>query len=345
MVTVSPPYVRIGTADGPEHTLFAGLLGAVLGPSNEIIAADAGNNRIVYLDQLGNLLATVGRTGSGPGEFRLPRWFGVCSSGDLAIMDAATDRLTFFNTAGKLVGSVQTPSGVGFDQMVWCSGADRWFMLLNMNSVEPRRGERSEVRTALVRIRGGTMDTIARRGSQIYYFSRRIPAFSPVPLGAATLASAGKDRLFYCTNGDGACQVFDTLGTVMATFTLRLRRLRVSRKDWQAAVQDQIDREPLLRVRKRMATVLEELPAERSFPLIDRIQADARGRLWVRTFDNYRSPMAAWVIVDTEGRATALVATPRDLNLFQVGDDHLLGFTRDRDGVERIVMYRVHRLP
>jgi len=66
----SLPLVSIGTEDGSPAELLAGAHSALLLKDSSIVIANSGTHEIRIFDPTGQHLRTVGRSGSGPGEFR-----------------------------------------------------------------------------------------------------------------------------------------------------------------------------------------------------------------------------------------------------------------------------------
>jgi len=333
------PVLEIGAASGPDHTLFSGIVGAVRLESGGLAIADAGNYRVLFFDRAGALAQSVGRKGKGPGEFQEPRWFDRCADGTTAVYDGAHQRLISFSPSGRFLGSVPLPLEANFDPVVWCSGRGHAFMLYNQYRGLIAPGAHFRAATALVRTTGATSDTIAAIGGDDYYSAKNGASFAAIPLGNSTLASANGAVVFLCSNMDARCQAFDTAGVRRKTFVLPMPRHRVSSTHWKIAKAEAVEGEPLLRTRRMISSTLEELPAPTDFPLLDQIRADADGRLWVRTFDNYDTSVATWVVVNIEGSPVALVATPRALHVLEIGRNYLIGFTRDSDGVERVQLH------
>lgn len=341
---LGPPALRIGGVAGPADLLLVGVVGAVRLPEGGLAIADAGNFRVLFVDGAGKWVATVGREGDGPGEFRLPQWMGWCRDGSLGVVDASPARITFLSPKGTLVGTAPLPAGLEFDLPLRCLGGEEIVLLLNQIRRQIRPGEFIGQPTALARTRTPSgLDTIALRGTQDYYTAKSIGAFSDIPLGRATLAAAGPDLLYLATNDEGEVWVFDMAGAERGRFRARIARRRVSRDDWKRAIEYRIDAQPLLRTRKVLRTVLAELSAPRDFPRIDRIHADAGNNLWVRTFDNFGTTVATWIIVSPDGTPQAVAATPRNLRILEIGMNHLVGVTRDADEVEEVVMYHFAR--
>jgi NHL repeat len=102
------PIVDIGSeggTDGPADDEFAWVSSVSIGPDGLIYIADLGNHRIVVFDTLGVLRATIGREGSGPGEFR--SLYSIAWIGDnLATLDIGNGRFMMRSA----VGEWQTPT-------------------------------------------------------------------------------------------------------------------------------------------------------------------------------------------------------------------------------------------
>lgn len=77
--------------------------------------------------------------------------------------------------------------------------------------------------------------------------------------------------------------------------------------------------------------------------LIDQVRVDNEENLRVRAPDNYGSDVATWVILSSDGRPIGLVATPRALQMTEIGREPILGVAEDQDGVEYVELFRFAR--
>ena len=50
--------------------------------------------------------------------------------------------------------------------------------------------------------------------------------------------------------------------------------------------------------------------------------------------------IARWLVFETTGRVLGLVVLPAELEVFDIGDDYVLGAARDADDAQHIVVYR-----
>ena len=52
---------------------------------------------------------------------------------------------------------------------------------------------------------------------------------------------------------------------------------------------------------------------------------------------------AVWTVFDSEGRIQGLVETPPGLDVFEIGEDYVLGLAEDELGVEHVQMWALGR--
>ncbi len=76
-----------------------------------IVIADGRGDRISFFDARGHLLRTVGRSGDGPGEFRLISWLGQCAADSLFVWDFFHQRLTALDKSGRMGRQLHHPVG------------------------------------------------------------------------------------------------------------------------------------------------------------------------------------------------------------------------------------------
>jgi hypothetical protein len=96
--------LRIGDLDDPDLG-FSSIGQVRVAPSGEIYVAEGTTREIRAYDATGALLATYGRQGEGPGEFRGIGDFGLVGD-TLWVSDGSALRLTLFDVGGALLGTV-----------------------------------------------------------------------------------------------------------------------------------------------------------------------------------------------------------------------------------------------
>ena len=79
------------------------------------------------------------------------------------------------------------------------------------------------------------------------------------------------------------------------------------------------------------------------FPVASLIRSDSRGRLWVRPFLWRMEREAAWVVLEPSGAVLGRITLPSSLEVYDIGDDYILGAERDEDGVQSVAMFRYRR--
>lgn len=125
----------------------------ILGNATEVRMFDAG----------GKYVASIGRPGAGPGEFRWPQRLGVFGD-TLYVIDMGLRRISFFSSSGAFLTSFnyasQAAQAVGFDMP---AAVTRGGVAIAVAEVWPRTPPGSRVSLPIIRTNyeGRTLDTIA----------------------------------------------------------------------------------------------------------------------------------------------------------------------------------------
>ena len=80
--------------------------GLALSPDRRLALGDASEGNVKLFDTQGRLLAVLGRSGSGPGEFQQPRFPRFDRAGRLFVGDGQLNRITEFDPGGTLVRTI-----------------------------------------------------------------------------------------------------------------------------------------------------------------------------------------------------------------------------------------------
>ncbi len=96
---------------------------------------------------------------------------------------------------------------------------------------------------------------------------------------------------------------------------------------------------------KAMITpVLDGLSVPPSFPAFSSIEVDALGYLWVREFNLPGEQGTLWTVFDPDGIVQGFVETPPDLEIYEIGEDYIVGKARDELGVEYVQLWELARV-
>ena len=83
-----------------------------------------------------------------------------------------------------------------------------------------------------------------------------------------------------------------------------------------------------------------ELPLPEFAPLYRSMVVDAERRVWLERFQMPGvDALRAWDVIDSNGAWLGVVQVPRNLRIFQIGRDYLLGRSLDSLGVERVQLH------
>ncbi len=111
-VVMLQPELRIGTLDGPPEYTFGRVRDVAWAPGGSIFVLDAFGPQILQYSDDGQFLRLVGRSGSGPGEYKEVLGIEITPEGLLAIWDVGNARISLFDSAGTFVEAWRVESGL-----------------------------------------------------------------------------------------------------------------------------------------------------------------------------------------------------------------------------------------
>jgi hypothetical protein len=103
----------IGVEMGDSNMVLGNPVVVLRIPENRIAVLDTQKCRAALFSEDGSFIASVGRQGSGPGEFLLPACFSTTPSGGFAVSDAMAGGVKFFDSelayTGEMTGFFPSP--------------------------------------------------------------------------------------------------------------------------------------------------------------------------------------------------------------------------------------------
>jgi hypothetical protein len=149
-VTVKPdPVVRIMAQDASGTEPLGRVAWVALDSHDRVLIADGALERIVAYDERGVPRASAGREGSGPGEYTMPEWIGVCLPSDsVAVYDLTAQRLSILDSQLEFVRTINV---TGTPSQFACA-ADGYLWYLDMRRSGPMTAASSRAVAAVRRL-------------------------------------------------------------------------------------------------------------------------------------------------------------------------------------------------
>lgn len=353
------PMLQIGEAEGAPEYQLSNVRGAVRLAGGGVVVANGGSRELRYYDARGRFLRAAGGEGGGPGEFASLDALVAYRGDSLAAWDAGPRRVSVFGPDGTF-GRAATVRGLSsVTARLRAAFADGSLVLEPTGTADDyirmASGERRDsVSFVRVTADGVLADTLARRGAREYVSVRsgNLILQRPVLFGRDSYVGAAGGRAFVAESDQYRVDVVDPRGGAVMSIR-RLVEPRPATRDELARAREEAA-EGRERTRSEMARMAgtalpepadDEVPARSTLPAFDRVLVDARGFLWVRDYLVGSADAPRWSVFDAEGRWIATVRTPAGVEVYQVGDDWILGRGRDELDVESVRMYRLRRDP
>lgn len=130
---------RIGTLDGADHEIFGNIVGLTVTPSGDLVVYDYQVPALRRFAADGRYLGTLGRQGSGPGEYaNSDGGLIALRDGRIVLRDPGNARLTIYDSNGNYSGSLPIPGG-SFTSRPMVAAPDGGFYNTNDSRGQPTR--------------------------------------------------------------------------------------------------------------------------------------------------------------------------------------------------------------
>jgi len=340
-----PPFLSIGVIEGDDPYLFSGISGIARLSDGRIAVGEARAQDIRIFDGSGRFVSRMGGIGEGPGEFRYLQWFRVVRGDTILAWDGRLRRFTSFDHHGDVLRT-STPV-VPTRAELWSAVdlfSDRSLVIRLATSKPPAEVATMLEDTALYARWHPASPHDIRELLRLPVRSVYIDSdgvYWPVGFMPHHALVAAGDRVYSIEGDDFEIREHDTNGE------LRLV-VRVNGEKWTippAALQLYKDSviaaagSPL--AEGYVSEVLGEMPFPETYPALDRIHVDTRGRLWVREYPRPSLPEHRWHIFDLTGEHQGSLRVPVELEILAIRSDTLLGQWTDQLGVVSVRGYAI----
>jgi hypothetical protein len=354
------PLVTIGADDRLEGQAFGRVAGALRLDNGSIVVADVSPPELRLFDSTGRYLRTLGRSGSGPGEFKWLGPPGFFAGDSFFVVDVAQRRASFYDNEGRPAGtrrfSIQLTDGRVFSPIGMVS-SDRYIAALLEAKRPTRLGQ--HIRNAVELVTGqfgaANFAAIARSGGNEVVGGiwneggHQSVAAYPVEFGNRTLVGVLGSRIFLGESSKPAVTEYEIGGRVKGRITWEALPDSITEKDRNARITQESTRisalpqgpDPGQRWSEVEQLRAAQLP--KYGPAFTAILPAGDGSLWIERDPRPWTPSYDFLVFDTLRTIVARIAIPRQLKVFQVGADFVLARWRDPGEADQVRLYRILR--
>jgi len=338
----SAPSCEIGGPDSSDGYNLFRVTNVSRLSNGHLVVVNSGTLQILVFDGSGRYLRSMGRRGSGPGEFNVLSLAQVMRGDSIAAYDARLARVTVFDESGN-VGRTENigPYG-GYLRHFFPDGA----ALGKISNSESIAGvQRPLITLTCVMCTEDAVDTVARVLERELYMPPQKGYMIDRPLGMP-LATAVSDSLVYVGNGDRyEFRVFRRTGSLVRILRADNTPVRISRSLMEEFTASRLEglrpgryRDDVAMWPNTAGVFPEFLPAHGS------IQIGIENELWVEEYKTNPDDKSHWLVFDSDGALTARVETPERFVLMSVGADWIGGVWKGDMDVQHVRLYGLRRL-
>ncbi len=358
---VSPePELTIGLLQGAAEYQLVNVTAAARQSDGDIVLVDGGVREVRLYDHEGTYVRTLGRAGSGPGEFQNPTQVLVSAADSVLVWDNAFYRVSRFDSAGAFASAQSVDRGwiaKAIDPPLYPGSAD----LLPDGQLVVRLVEKTLLKggpAAASRPRSGALKVsvdLSRIDTLMFVAGiEQVSVDAPwgqasvvPPLAKRTVTAVGATKARTCIGEQEGPEVVcfgpDASRTIVRWASepapVTEREIATWRDTTVAQYTQKLSRDAALQV-------LNQVPAPTSRPPYARILLDRAGNLWVESGRaNGTAPETMdYFVFNPTGAWLGVVALP-PIEVLEIGDDYVLGIYRDELDIQYLQVHELVKWP
>ena len=357
--TLAPtPDLTLTGVEAGDSAAFAHVGAARWLSDGRIVVVDAEARRLLLFDDKGKLVKTLGRRGSGPGEFRYVTSVTVLPGDSLLTFDKSLRRLTVWHPEGGYVRGM--PVG-GTSLESWPEDAWLWnrgsivvmqLSITPQDSIPPGAG----VRRWPMRARLTLHDTSGRAVASSPQFDGMYTGVyergdTRLPFSNRPFAAVGRDRIYFGSGANFALAYLNSEFVAAGELRWPAQREDLSQAEVAAVKAEAVALAGTNVPPDQLARPFEInfaaqiLPRER--PAIGRVFVDHSDRLWVERFEATRLGSSLqkagdrWTVLRRDGAPVARLRLPAATRLEDVRGRRALLVVRDSVDVQTVVVREI----
>jgi len=349
------PTLSIGTLEDDTLYQFYGVTGSVKLSDGRIAITDNGNHQLRIFAPDGTFLASFGREGEGPGEFRNIRVMGTVGSDTLVVLDGRQRRTSRVHPEVGFLGHALLPEEAGVamhsngmfgDGSIVFGGLINW----NRTGEPPADGyERLTNPYYSVSLDGsGIIQFGEFPGTEVYWMTGNVGGTSSlaaafVLFGKSPRAMARGDRMVLGTRDRYEINFFDSSGGLDRIVRVQTAPVAVTTAHLEGLLEERLASLPDPALAPRLRSGFWDIPHAETMPAFENLLLDSEGSLWVEDNHLPGDTLRTWTVFDEEGIPMTRLSLPTDNRVLDIGGDFVLARFEDQLGVEYVRSYPLTR--
>ncbi|HKP28648.1 MAG TPA: hypothetical protein VJU15_04570 [Gemmatimonadales bacterium] len=366
---VDSPLVDIGGKAGDPAYDLPQVTGVIMLADGRLAVGVGGAYQVRFFAPDGTHLATLGRKGSGPGEFQALGAMWRFPGDSVMVTDFMLRRLTVVSDSGQLGRSFSLGGEAGFQMP---QGGRFSFAMpggilpdgrvlavaqaFRVNDARPG-AYRDSADYILYSNSGSAPDTLGRFPAiemeqvTMTMGAQSFSAPTPVPLGKTTPTAIVGNDLMISMNDRWEIEQHRSDGTLKRLIRLNVAPKEIGADDISAhrnVMRQAIEDQPMLRgmptqIKQQMFDRVEKASYPKTFPFIAAIDGSADGSTWV--FEQARPGVEqrVYAVFDSSGAFLGRVTFPDRFEPRTIGVDKVAGVWKDADDVEHVRVYAIRK--
>ncbi len=350
--TVVPePLVSIGSLEGDTLQQLYRVNGAIRLADGRIAVGNGGSGQLRIYAPDGRFLASLGRPGEGPGEFRAVALVGALGGDTLVTLDSDLRRISLFHLETGFVRSARVVDEAGGFLLARGAFADGsivagggFFFSSGAGQISGG-AQRSPTSFASVDLDGRLITDFGEFPGLELFIRLREGGLSAnlLPYGKFAVAAVSSDRLYVGTADRYEIRAFAPDGRLARLIRYDQPTRPVTPADIDAYIEEQVAEGEQGVDPQEIRTRYREMPAPERMPAYQQIATDVLGHLWVSEYRLPGDDTPVWTVFDPEGGLVARLALPPRVGVLEIGEDYLLGRLVDELDVEYVQLFRLER--
>lgn len=330
----------VSVAESPPEASFTRITGLGVDSGGQIFVGDFGSDRVHVLSADGSPLATVGRRGKGPGEFRSITNVQVLPGDSLLVFDRDLARVTIFAPQTYDVASttlLSTPEIPATPYWVEAVG-DGLLLAAYRQSFRPSDApEDDKKRFETVRLLGREGSVV--RDSFLHVPSRQFlvarnnsrVSVAPHPFGRrALLAHGPRGRIYFALTDAAHVHIFEQSGREESSIRLHRSPIPITREDLWTARAD-------------IGEVFQDLLTTETidtWPPLQSLLVDDRGMIWLGITTPSGEP-TEWAVFNGNGDYLGSAYVDDSIQLLHIAGRNAYGVRTGPFDVPVVVVFTI----